>query len=207
MEYLFLCLQNLPDHQVVTATKSVNNLWLTSFAIAIIYLASWNRSKLYALAYFFIEIVTKMEFFGLYMSHYNYKVYSIPYLSPFYLSDVMHHYSVMILTAILFTIIFFISKTNSKFQRVICVMIVTFELVMTFCFMVGGSAALYLYDNYENIVFCLHVMLILSLYKPKPILRAMEDKFRDFLRAVDSIIFMRAFWYTKEISKQEFKLT
>jgi hypothetical protein len=72
---------------------------------------------------------------------------------------------------------------------------------------VGGDAALFIYDNYENIVFCLHVMLILSLYRPKPILRALAGKLLDFFRAVDSIIFMRAFWYTKEISKQEFKLS
>lgn len=176
--------------QVSQLNHLKSNFGVSSVILALYFLA-WQRSKLYALAFLFIETSTKTLYFGL--------IEDSDYLG-------FQYYSLMTsIDCILFALI--LTTTNSKSQRIICVMIVTLDVLMAIGYLVGGDAALYLYDNYENIVFCLHVMLILSLYKPKPILRAMEDKFCDFLRAVDSIIFMRAFWYTKEISKQEFKLT
>ena len=186
MEYLFECLQaNHLSHQNPIPSVSVFLFLLTC------YMVTFKRSKLYALAFLVSEIAFSTSYFWLigYSDYYGFQLMSLS----------------VSMQCILFALI--LITTNSKSQRIICVMIVTLDVLMAIGYLVGGDAALYLYDNYENIVFCLHVMLILSLYKPKPILRAMEDKFCDFLRAVDSIIFMRAFWYTKEISKQEFKLT
>lgn len=184
MEYLFEC---LPLSQLSHLKSNFNAFTL----LCVMYFIAWNRSKLYALAFLFVELLASTSFFGIliYNDYYQFQYHSLA----------------VSMQCILFALI--LATTNSKSQRIICVMIVTLDVLMAIGYLVGGDAALYLYDNYENIVFCLHVMLILSLYKPKPILRAMEDKFCDFLRAVDSIIFMRAFWYTKEISKQEFKLT
>tara|TARA_Y100000310_G_C20704371_1_gene833826 strand:- start:43236 stop:43793 length:558 start_codon:yes stop_codon:yes gene_type:complete len=167
---------------------SLNSKFLT----LALYFVTWNRSKLYALAFLFVSAFDSNLINSLINVNSNY--YGFQYYSLLTSID-----------CILFALI--LTTTNSKSQRIICGMIVTLDVLMAIGYLVGGDAALFIYDNYENIVFCLHVMLILSLYKPKPILRALVDKLLDFFRAVDSIIFMRAFWYTKEISKQEFKLS
>lgn len=184
MEYLeWVALPSQLNH----LNQSLSSLSL----LALIYFLTWKRSRFYTLAFLFAELSANTSYFGLIQDtqYYGFQYYSL----------------MTSIDCILFALI--LATTNSKSQRIICVMIVALDVLMAIGYLVGGDAALYLYDNYENIVFCLHVMLILSLYKPKPILRALVGKLLDFFRAVDSIIFMRAFWYTKEISKQEFKLT
>lgn len=193
MEYLeWAALQNQLSHLAAMRTNSdqLHLMMHQSSFLLLLYFATWSRSKLYALAFLFVDIYAKLISVSfLSVEHYGFQYYSL----------------MTSLDCILFALI--LTTTNSKSQRIICGMMVTLDVLMAIGYLVGGDAALFIYDNYENIVFCLHVMLILSLYRPKPILRALADKFLDFFRAVDSIIFMRAFWYTKEISKQEFKLS
>lgn len=190
MEYLewVQAVVNQQNHQATTITSSAFSIIGVGFILTL-YFLSFSRSKLYTLAYIAIAI-----FDNLISRRLN-------------LNPVDFYSHLACLQIVLFFLIFLITKTNSKSQFIVCGMIVTLDVLMAVGYLVGGDFALFIYDNYENIVFCLHVMLILSLYKPKPILRALADKLLDFFRAVDSIIFMRAFWYTKEISKQEFKLS
>lgn len=178
-------------HQALNLQSHLKSSSFTFSALLFFYAVTSVRSKLYALAFLFISLFENSFIYYLAFSE---SMFGFQY------------YSLLVSAqCILFSLI--LSTTNSKSQRIICGMIVTLDVLMVIGYLVGGDAALFIYDNYENIVFCLHVMLILSLYRPKPILRALADKFLDFFRAVDSIIFMRAFWYTKEISKQEFKLS
>lgn len=187
MEFL-TCLQNLSIHlapEILAKKNQLHHLILTSSALLVIYFVTWSRSKLYALAFLIVELSIKTKFYG-------------------FISDSNHfgfQYYVLLTSLQCFLFAYCLSKTNSKSQRFVCVMIITTDLLMALGYLTGGKAALYLYDNYEDIVFCLHVMLILSLYKPKPILNAMADKLRDFLRALDSVIFMRSIWYTTSIAK------
>lgn len=183
----FLCqLASLPSHleAMVEKPSQLYPAILSSSTLLILFFATWSRSKLYALAFLFVEVATKS-------------------FIPTMLSEQYFGFQYYAVTTSLqcFLFAYCLSKTNSKSQRFVCVMIITTDLLMALGYLTGGKAALYLYDNYENIVFCLHVMLILSLYKPKPILNAMADKLRDFLRTLDSVIFMRSIWYTTSIAK------
>lgn len=178
-------------HQALNLQSHLKSSSATFSALLAFYLITITRSKLYTLAFLFVS------------SFENSLIYYLAFSEPMF---EFQYYSLLVsMQCALFALI--LSTTNSKSQRFICGMIVTLDVLMAIGYLVGGDAAIYLYDNYENIVFCLHVMLILSLYKPKPILRAMADKLQDFFRAIDSIIFMRAFWYTKETTKQEFNRT
>ena len=158
---------------------------LSSSFVTLLYFATWSRSKLYALAFLFVSVYEVCIFNALIDKNEYYAF----------------QYFILLTSLQCFLFAYCLSKTNSKSQRFVCVMIITIDLLMALGYLTGGKSALYLYDNYENIVFCLHVMLILSLYKPKPILSAMADKLRDFLRALDSVIFMRGIWYTTSIAK------
>lgn len=183
MEYLE-CLQvSLQNHLAVMTKKSQTSINLALFDSAIIllaYFATWSRSKLYALAFLFVEVISKTGFLGFaYGDNFGFLYYLYASLAQ----------------CILFAYI--LSKTNSKSQRIICGMIVTIDVLMAVGYLTGGELALYLYNNYEGIVLCLHVCLILSLYKPKPIINAMVDGIRKLFRIVDDILFFSAIRYNQ----------
>lgn len=155
---------------------------ITTFAVlAALYFITWGKSKLYALAFLIVESSTKTSYFGLigFSEYFGFQYYSL--MASLY--------------CILFA--FILSKTNSKSQRIICGMIVTIDVLMAIGYLTGGELALYLYNNYESIVLCLHVCLILSLYKPKPIISAMVDSVRKLFRVVDDILFFSAIRYNQ----------
>ena len=188
MEFLWEQVPSQLNHLVAMVEKQsqLHLMIYQSSALLILYFVTWSRSKLYALAFLFMTIFEKTNVAGI--------------IDP--LSNYHGFQFFALLTSLqCFLFAYCLPKTNSKSQRFVCVMIITTDLLMALGYLTGGKVALYLYDNYENIVFCLHVMLILSLYKPKPILNAMADKLRDFLRALDSVIFMRSIWYTTSIAK------
>lgn len=167
------------------AANQLNHLNLSisdKSLILIAYFLTWERSKLYALAFLIVSafdsaiaplIITPES------KHFGFQYYSL-------LTSV---------DCILFAYI--LSKTNSKSQRIICGMIVTIDVLMAVGYLTGGELALYLYNNYESIVLCLHVCLILSLYKPKPIINAMVDGIRKLFRIVDDILFFSAIRYNQ----------
>lgn len=176
MEYLLECLQANPlSHQNPTVSVS-------SFSFLLLaYMVTFNRSKLYALAFLFVECAFVSSYFGLigYSESYGFQLMSAS----------------ASIQCILFAYI--LSKTNSKSQRIICGMIVTIDVLMAIGYLTSGEFALYLYNNYEGIVLCLHVCLILSLYKPKPIINAMVNGIRKLFRIVDDILFFSAIRYNQ----------
>lgn len=176
MEYLFECLQvNHLSHQNPIPSVSIFLFLLTC------YMVTFKRSKLYALAFLVSEISFSTSYFGLigYSDYYGFQLMSLS----------------VSMQCILFSLI--LSTTNSKSQRIICVMIVTLDLLMVAGYLWGGDAAKHLYNNYESAVFCLHVCLILSLYKPKPIIDAMVDSVCRFFGIFDSVLFFSDIGYNK----------
>lgn len=176
MEYLE-CLLSQQNH----LASKLDLLALYTSAIMIAYALTFSKSKVYFIVFMIVEISSKSGHFGL-VSSYEFIGFQL-------------HSITASIQCILFAYI--LSKTNSKSQRIICGMIVTIDVLMAIGYLTGGEFALYLYNNYESIVLCLHVCLILSLYKPKPIINAMVGGIRKLFRIVDDILFFSAIRYNQ----------
>ena len=161
------------------------NLSQSNF-ILLLYLLTFKRSHIYCAAFVVLEVVGFTGVFGVYNSIFSGENKNF---------EVMQHatYAIVYLIFVLDPLM----QTDRKSLKFICSTIIGLDLAMAIGYLAGGDAALYLYNNYESLVLCLHVLLILSLYKPAAIIDHMAAKFRDFCRSIDHILFFNFFWYTK----------
>ena len=159
-------------HQASQPDHLSQNLNQSNF-ILLIYLLTFKRSHIYCAAFVVLEVVFMSGCFGL---------YNQLFIDGNRHFEVMQHatYAIVYLIFVLDPLM----QTDRKSLKFIG-------------YLAGGNAALYLYDNYESIVLCLHVLLILSLYKPAAIIDHMASKLRYFCKSIDHVLFFNFFWYTK----------
>ena len=168
-----------PTHQNLNLSQS-------NF-ILLVYLLTFNRSHIYCAAFIILEVIGLTSSFGLYDSFFI--VGKVTLYEPLQHATYAIVYLIFVLDPIM--------QTDRKSLKFICSTIIGLDLAMAIGYLAGGDAALYLYNNYESVVLCLHVLLILSLYKPAVIIDHMAAKLRDFCRSIDHILFFNFFWYTK----------
>ena len=92
---------------------------------------------------------------------------------------------------------FILRGTNSKAQRSACGIIILLCFMMALSEMTTGEFRNYANEYYASSILCCHVLLILSLYRPKTIISAISAKLRSILRFVDNLLFFNLVRYFK----------
>ncbi|HBF46193.1 MAG TPA: hypothetical protein DDW91_06835 [Shewanella frigidimarina] len=97
-----------------------------------------------------------------------------------------------------------IYKTDNKDTLTACVIMILLLLIMAMDSYVNAYNETLIWRNYENIILCIHVCIILSLYQSRTIIDSMVDKFHHFVNMLRNNYACSYFWYTvKNRQKQK----
>lgn len=87
-------------------------------------------------------------------------------------------------------------QSNSKSLQAWCCIMITFLTLMALDGFFNTYDETYIYTHYESIILCIHVCIVLSLYKPTAIINSMVDKFRHLTRVLLHNYNFYVVWYT-----------
>lgn len=154
----WLQLINLPSQ--IVQNQSASNFLIVAYAL------TFKRSWLFAVAFLLCEILTKFQFFG--------------FLLSFDIENraVAHHLAVMLLWSVI--VKSHVNYIKNKTLAVwCCIMILTIAAAATDR-AINPYDKTYTYNNYAGIVVFVHCCIILSIYKPKTIIRNLVFELRSF---------------------------
>ena len=157
LTWLQLINQSAPQSPLVAINQSN--------VIFIAYLLTFKRSWYFAAAFLLCESLSRLNFFTLFdsLSPTNYGI-------AFYLAICLA-WSMAISSQI---------KPNmNKGLSFYCNIMILFLLFMAWDSWTNATIETYAYENYANIIVCIHACIIASLYKPTAIIDAMVYKFRN----------------------------
>lgn len=179
MSWLQLANQTAQSQQVLSLNLS--NL------VFIIYLCSFKRSWHFASAFFICESLSYFDFFG--------TLNALPF-------DVYQLLFYLIMASVWAACIKERARqSNSKSLQAWCCIMITFLILMALDGFFNTYDETYIYTHYESIILCIHVCIVLSLYKPTAIINSMVDKFRNLTRVLLHNYNFYVVWYT---FKQQF---
>ena len=176
----------LTNQTMVTTNQAASAFLVICYSLST--LLKFKRSWRLAVAFFVCDIIQKTAFFGLLNNLYEQKIYNlygvIFFLLSFFVWIVICGHQ--------------IKTTKNKSLAFWCSTMVAFLLLMAWDRYVNTYTRTYIYTNYENIVVCIHICIILSLYKPISITNSMVNKLRDFFNVLRNNYAFAFFWYTLE---------
>lgn len=172
-------LVNLTAAEVMIRTaKNQSNLILA------LYLLTMRKSYLFGMAFLFCEIHGMTNFFFL---------LDIPELDlPIYLML----FNCATLLTWLSVAGLHIYQTNNKNTLIACVIMILFLLAMATDSYINAYTKTFIWRNYANIIVCIHVCIIVSLYWRRFIFTGLVDKLSYLLSFIRHNVAYSYFWYT-----------
>lgn len=176
-------LVNLTAAEVMIRTaKNQSNL------VLVLYLVTMRKSYLFGMAFLLAEIHGMTDFFFL---------LDIPELKthenlPIYLML----YNCATLLTWLVVAGLHIYKTNNKNTLIACVIMILFLLAMATDSYINAYTETFIWRNYANIIVCIHVCIIVSLYWHRFIFAGLVDKLGDLYGIFRHNVAYSYFWYT-----------
>ena len=156
LEWLQLTNQNALLKVVIL--KNQNNL------IFILYLLSFKKSWHFAMAFLLCNILTSANFFGL-LNNLEYREYG----ALFYLA-ISLTWSLAVSSQI--------KPKMNKSLAFWCSIMMLFLLLMAWDSWHNYDTETYIYNNYESIIMCIHLGIVLSFYRPSAAITLLADFFR-----------------------------
>lgn len=89
-----------------------------------------------------------------------------------------------------------IIRTKNKSLLTCCATMIAFLLIMAMDSYINAHTETFIWRNYENIILCIHVCIILSLYQSRAIIDRMVDKLHHFVSMLRNNYACSYFWYT-----------
>lgn len=179
-------LQWLHLANLTVQNQQVLNLNLSNL-IFIIYLCSFKRSWHFAMAFFICEVLHVNDYYGA-LDGLAFDVYQL----LFYLIMASVWAACIKERA---------RQSNSKSLQAWCCIMITFLILMALDGFFNTYDETYIYTHYESIILCIHVCIVLSLYKPTAIIDALVGKLRNLTRVLLHNYNFDVVWYT---FKQQF---
>lgn len=172
-------LVNLTAAEVMIRTaKNQSNL------VLVLYLVTMRKSYLFGMAFLLAEIHGMTNFFFL---------LDIPELKlPIYL---MLFNCATLLTWLVVAGLH-IYQTNNKNTLIACVIMILFLLAMATDSYINAYTETFIWRNYANIIVCIHVCIIISLYWRRFIFTGLVDKLGDLYDIFRYNVAYSYFWYT-----------
>lgn len=143
---------------VQAIAKNQNNL------IFILYLLSFRKSWHFAAAFLFCVLLTDTNFFGL-LNNLEYREYG----TLFYLA-ISLTWSLAVSSQI--------KPKMNKSLAFWCSIMMLFLLLMAWDSWHNYDTETYIYNNYESIIMCIHLGIVLSFYRPSAAITLLADFFR-----------------------------
>lgn len=167
-------LTNLSDLKNLLVAKTQSNF------ILIAYLLTIRKSYLFGAAFLLCDIVAKIGFVPNSLST---ELYGLAY------------YCALCLT---WTVVagLHIYRTNNKNTLTACATMILFLMVMAMDSYVNAYTETFIWRYYANIILCIHVCIILSLYNTRSISDGLVDKLRNFVNMLRDNYACSYFWYT-----------
>lgn len=162
-------LQNL-----VATNQTLSNL------IFITYLLTIRKSYLFGMAFLLCEVATKINL--------------IPVELPLPIYG-LTFYCAILLTWLMVAGLH-IAQTDNKNTLIACVIMILFLLLMAWDSYINAYTETFIWRYYANIIVCIHVCIIVSLYRNRFVFTGLVDKL-SHLRAIFSFnVCYLYFWYT-----------
>lgn len=194
--FLWLVQVNLKSLQ----NQLVINQNLSSL-ISTIYILSFKRSWHFAMAFFVCDALSRSNMFGFLDVLMEVRVLKI---------DITESYALTFDLASVYMLLFYFimcavwvacikeraERSNSKSLQVWCCIMITFLLWMGVDRYISTYDETYIYTHYESIILCIHVCIVLSLYKPAAIINSMVDKLCHLTRVLLHNYNFYVVWYT-----------
>jgi hypothetical protein len=168
-------LTNLTADQIkILVAKTQSNL------IFIAYLLTIRKSYLFGAAFLLSDVVSMIGFVPSGLSR---ELYGLAYYCALCLTWLsvagLHIY-----------------RTNNKNTLTACATMILFLLAMAMDSYINAYTETFIWRNYANIIVCIHVCIIVSLYWRGFIFAGMVDKFSNLLAIFRSNVAHSYFWYT-----------
>lgn len=154
----WLHLTNQSALQAVVVARKPSNL------IFILYLLSFKKSWHFAMAFLLCNILTSANFFGL-LNNLEYREYG----TLFYLA-ISLTWSLAVSSQI--------KPKMNKSLAFWCSIMMLFLLLMAWDSWHNYDTETYIYNNYESIIMCIHLGIVLSFYRPSAAISLLADFFR-----------------------------
>lgn len=173
LTWVQLISQAVQSSQVVTS-KSQSNL------VFLAYLVTIRKSYLFGAAFLLCELTTKLD---LIPTHLDHQIYGLTF------------YCAILLTWLIVAGLH-IYRTDNKNTLIACVIMILFLLAMVVDSNINAYTETFIWRNYENIILCIHVCIILSLYDNRPVFNNLVDKFKLVVSILRNNYAYQYFWYT-----------
>lgn len=170
----WLHLLNQSDLQNLLVAPNLSNV------IFIAYIVTIRKSYLFGAAFLLCELVTMTGFIPESLSQ---PIYGLSYYCA-------------ILSAWLSIAGIHIRLSNNKNTLLCCAIMILFLLLMAWDSYVNAYNQTFIWRNYESIILCIHVFIIVSLYKPRAITNNLVDKFVRTINLLRNNYACLYFWYT-----------
>lgn len=196
----WLHLANLQNQQ--SLSLNVSNI------LSALYICSFKRSWHFAVAFFVCEILHLNNMFGIFDEILELKEYKLKITEDaFLMIDLVAVY--MLLFWLIMASVWAACikerarQSNNKPLQAWCCIMITFLILMALDGFFNTYDETYIYTHYESIILCIHVCIVISLYKPTTIINFVVGKFRDFARVLLHNYNFDFIWYT---FKQQFPI-
>ena len=171
---------------VLLPSQIVQNLLVLnqnhSSFVLIIYICSFKRSWHFAMAFFITQCLADANYYGA-LDGLAFDVYQL----LFYLIMASVWAACIKERA---------RQSNSKSLQAWCCIMITFLILMALDGFFNTYDETYIYTHYESIILCIHVCIVLSLYKPTAIIDALVGKLRHLTRVLLHNYNFNVVWYT-----------
>lgn len=175
----FLTWLQLANHLAVNQINPLTTKSLSNLAF-IAYLLTIRKSYLFGAAFLFCECLSLINPLP--------QDLSLPiYGLTFYCATLLTWLSVAGLH---------IYRTNNKNTLTACATMILFLMVMAMDSYVNAYTETLIWRSYENIILCIHVCIILSLYQSRAIIDRMVGKLHHFISMLRNNYACSYFWYT-----------
>lgn len=159
--------------QVVTSQNQSNLVFIA-------YLLTIRKSYLFGAAFLLSELITKIDLVPTYLNH---PIYGLTF------------YCATLLTWLVVAGLH-IYQTNNKNTLIACVIMILFILAMATDSYINAYTETFIWRNYANIIVCIHVCIIVSLYWYRFIFAGLVDKLGDLYGIFRHNVAYSYFWYT-----------
>lgn len=159
---------------LVATSQNQSNL------VFIAYLLTIRKSYLFGMAFLLCEIVTKLNLVPMELEQ---SIYGL----TFYCATLLTWLTVAGLH---------IYQTNNKNTLIACVIMILFILAMATDSYINAYTETFIWRNYANIIVCIHVCIIVSLYWRRFIFTGLVDKLGDLYGIFRYNVAYSYFWYT-----------
>lgn len=162
------------QQSLVVTSQNQSNL------VFIAYLLTIRKSYLFGMAFLLCEITTKLNLVPTDLTH---SIYGL----TFYCAILLTWLSVSGLH---------IYRTNNKNTLTACATMILFLIVMAMDSYINAYTETFIWRNYANIIVCIHICIIVSLYWRGFIFAGLVDKFSNLFAIFRRNVSYLYFWYT-----------